>query len=581
MSAQSLMMSGNAASQAETPVGELDRVIAELRDKATEFARLAPREKAQLLREQIPALRAVVEGWVASACQAKGIDPATPMAGEEWLAGPATTMRNLRLLGQSLEQIAASGRPPLGRAVRTRSLAGEARVEADVFPGSAHDAALFSGFSARVLFQPGLDEAAVRERQASFYQRRDPVGGVSLVLGAGNVASIPPMDALYKLFVDGNVCLLKMNPVNEYLGPHFERGFAPLIRRGYLRIVYGGGEVGKYLVEHPGIDDIHITGSDRTHDLIVWGPPGPERERRRAANQPLLQKSITSELGNVSPVAIVPANYSDVELWFQARSVASMVANNGSFNCNAAKMLITAADWAQRDEFHRLLVRALGAAPLRRAYYPGAHDRYRQLTEGRTCERLGEPGADQIAWTLISGVDSATPDEKLFHTEPFCGILTETALPAREPEAFLSAATHFMNDRLWGTLNAAIVIHPGHERDPVIGQALDHAVRDLRYGTVAINHWPALGYGLVTPPWGGHPSATLGNIQSGLGWVHNTFLLEGIEKSVVRGPLVARPKPAWFVDNRATDRIGRKLVAFEAAPSWFRVPGMALAALGG
>ena len=65
MSAQSLMMSGNAASQAETPVGELDRVIAELRDKATEFARLAPREKAQLLREQIPALRAVVEGWVA------------------------------------------------------------------------------------------------------------------------------------------------------------------------------------------------------------------------------------------------------------------------------------------------------------------------------------------------------------------------------------------------------------------------------------------------------------------------------------------------------------------------------------
>jgi len=32
---------------------------------------------------------------------------------------------------------------------------------------------------------------------------------------------------------------------------------------------------------HAGVDEIHITGSDKTHDLIVWGPPGPAREERK------------------------------------------------------------------------------------------------------------------------------------------------------------------------------------------------------------------------------------------------------------------------------------------------------------
>ena len=52
---------------------------------------------------------------------------------------------------------------------------------------------------------------------------------VALVLGAGNVASIGPLDVVHKLFVEGQVALLKLNPVNEYLGPFFEEAFADLI----------------------------------------------------------------------------------------------------------------------------------------------------------------------------------------------------------------------------------------------------------------------------------------------------------------------------------------------------------------
>ena len=112
-----------------------------------------------------------------------------------------------------------------------------------------------------------------------------------MILGAGNVSCIPPMDVAYKMFVEGMVCVLKMNPVNEWVGPYLERALAAAHRRAAIsRIVYGGGDVGAYLVDHPLVDDVHITGSDKTHDLIVWGPPGPERERRNAANDPLLQE---------------------------------------------------------------------------------------------------------------------------------------------------------------------------------------------------------------------------------------------------------------------------------------------------
>jgi hypothetical protein len=579
MADQALMMSGTATSKSETARPELDSAVETVAGKATEFARLSVADKIRLLRETIPGVVAAADGWIASACSAKGINPSSTTSGEEWIAGPITTVRNLRLLADSMEEIARSGRPPLGRAVRTRS---DGRVEIEVFPTSGQDKALFGGFSGYCLMQKGVDEKTAREKQASFYQKKDPQGGVSLILGAGNVSSIPPMDVLYKMFVDGNVCVLKMNPVNEYLGPHLEKAMAPLISRGYLRVTYGAGDVGKYLVEHAAVQDIHITGSNHTHDLIVWGPAGAERDRRKKENQPLLKKTITSELGNVSPVAIVPGDYSEDELWFQARNVASMVTNNGSFNCNAAKVLITSSKWAQRETFGKLVQKALGEAPLRRAYYPGARDRYNDLTKGRNgLHKFGTPNDEQLPWTFIPDVDAKNETERLFCVEPFCGILTETALEAGDPEGFLDAATHFMNERMWGTLNAAIVLHPKQEKDPTVAKKLDQCIVDLDYGTVAINHWPALGYGFVSPPWGGHPSATLDDIQSGLGWVHNTFMLEGIDKSVIRGGIKVAPKPAWFYDNKKVNVLGPKLLKFEADPGWLKVPGLAMTALGG
>jgi acyl-CoA reductase-like NAD-dependent aldehyde dehydrogenase len=565
-------MSAAAASAAPTDERKIDEAVAAVRAHAREFARLAPAARAALVRECLVGLVAAAPAWVAEGAEVRGADP-----GEEWLAGPSATVRMYRLLAESLDQISASGRPLLGRGVRTRQ---DGRTEIALFPASLLDGVTFGGFSGYALMDPGVDERAARERQAAFYQRRDPEGGVSVILGAGNVASIPPMDVATKMFIEGFVCVLKMNPVNEWVGKHLERALAALVQRGFLRIVYGGAEVGQYLVYHRDVDDVHITGSDRTHDAIVWGPPGPERDRRMAANDPLLKVPISSELGNVSPVAIVPHTYSDAELWFQSRNVVSMVFNNGSFNCNAAKMLITAKGWGQRDKFLDLVAAGLASAPTRKAYYPGAFDRYRTLLDGHGgVQKFGETGPDRLQWALVRGLDAGDTREPLFRTEPFCGIISETSVGSADPVEFLATATRFMNDRLWGTLNATLIVHPKSEADPQVRKALDNAVLALRYGTVGINHWPALGYAWGTLPWGGHQSATLRNIQSGLGWVHNTYMLDGIDKAVLRGPLTVRPYPLWFFDNGKAGKVGPVMVDMEASPSWLKLPGLLMRVL--
>ncbi len=573
-------MSASAQSTAATPHPRLDEALAALKAKATPFARLSPAEKAKLLRACVETTLAEARAWTTSAVAAKGLSMSAPHAFEEWAAGPMTTVRNVRLFAEMLEEIAKTGKVPLDDA--RFSLADDGVTQVRVFPNSAMDKALYAGITATVRMEKGLSAADVRAKAGSFYGKKSPEGRVSLVLGAGNVGSIAPMDALYKMFVDGCVCLVKMNPVNEYLEQHYGRSLQPLVDAGYLQFVRGGGEEGAYLCSHALVDDVHITGSDRTHDLIVWGPPGPERDRRKTEHDPLLKKPISSELGCVTPVVIVPGVFSDSELQFTAENVASMVTNNASCNCNAGKMLVTSGAWPQRKDFLGRVRAVLSAQRPRKAYYPGAFDRWKALTAGHDqVEKLGEASEGELPWTLIFGLDSKDASETLFVTEPFCPILSETTLDEAEPARFLAAATTFCNERLWGTLSAVLMIHPKTQSQPGVGDALERTIAELRYGAVGVNVWTGLVYGLVTPPWGAHPTSTPEDIQGGLGWVHNTFMLEGIEKCVLRAPLTASPKPPWFVTHKNAHSVGEKLVEMEAHPSWLKVPAIALGVLKG
>ncbi|RME01609.1 MAG: aldehyde dehydrogenase family protein [Deltaproteobacteria bacterium] len=388
------------------------------------------------------------------------------------------------------------------------------------------------------------------------------------------------MDALYKMFVERKSVILKMNPVNAYLGPFIEEAFCELVDAGYFAVVYGGAEVGAYLVEHAGVDEIHITGSNHTHDRIVWGPPGPEREARIAANDPLVKKEITSELGNVSPVVVVPGVFSEKELDFQAANIASMLANNAGFNCNAAKLLVLSRHWPQRERFLERLAEKFREIPPRKAYYPGAAERHRRFLEGHAhVETFGEAGEGELPWALIRDIDPEARDDLCFREEAFCSILGETSLPEKDPLAFLDRAVTFCNEAVWGTLNITLIVPSAFERNE--REAMLAAIDRLRYGTVGINHWAGLVYGMVSPPWGAFPGSPLTDIQSGRGWVHNTFLFDAPQKVVLRGPLTVSPRPAWFYDHRSVHELGRRLTRFEETGSLLALPSVVFSALKG
>ena len=175
---------------------------------------------------------------------------------------------------------------------------------ADVFPAPGFDKLLFQGFTGTVVMQEDVTIDNLRDNMFWEYTRHasgDREGLVALVLGAGNVSSIGPMDVLTKLFQEGQVCILKMNPVNEYLGPFIEEGFKPLVDEGFLRVCYGGAEVGAHLCMHDGIAEIHITGSDKTHDMIVWGPPGTSESEERKRMTPSVRSESHRSSGTSRP----------------------------------------------------------------------------------------------------------------------------------------------------------------------------------------------------------------------------------------------------------------------------------------
>ncbi len=553
-----------------TPRDEIDRTIARLASRRDAWVALSTTERADLLERCIVKTLSISEGWVEAACLAKGIDPKSPRAGEEWLGGPMTTIRNLRLYAEALR---ADGAPSIPRTYSRP----DGQVVCEVFPQNTLDSLMWTGFKGEVWLEPGAEPT-----QGALYRRKksghaEP-GKIGLILGAGNVASIGPMDALYKLVVDDEVALVKTNPVNAYLQPFWEEAFRPLLDAGFFAVVRGGADVGEYLCHHPEIASVHITGSDRTHDAIVWGT-GAEQARRKRDDDPFLTKPITSELGAVTPCIVVPGNWSLEDLKFQARHVAGMVVNNASFNCNACKVIVTQKSWPQREQFLELVHAALAQTPSRKAYYPGAQQRYQGfLDHYPLAEALAERTKDQVPWTVLPEVP-AEKGEYALTNEAFCGVLAETSLEASDPADFMAKATEFANDSCWGTLSCMVLIHP--ETQTLYGRSLDAMLAGLRYGGIGVNCWAGVIYGLVVTTWGAFPGHPLDEIQSGRGVVHNALLIDHPQKSVIRAPFRISPTPAWFPDHKTLHRLGPALCRFEAAPGFFKLPPVIAAAFAG
>jgi acyl-CoA reductase-like NAD-dependent aldehyde dehydrogenase len=502
-------------------VSQIDAAIERLDSRQEAWQKVDTPARIDYLKRCMTGVMSVAQDWAIAACQAKGTD----LVGEEWLTSSVTSLMMLRAIIRTLE----------GREVKVEN--GIARV----FPDNLIDRLLWLGFRGEVW----VDRSPLNPPRVGDFEH-----GIALVLGAGNVGSTSPMDLLYKLFAENQVVLLKMNPVNEYVGKFLEQALEPLITDGFLQIVYGGSDVGSYLCQHPKIGSIHMTGSHHTYNAIATSKP------------------ITSELGCVTPVLIVPGDWSESDLKFQARHVASMVINNASFNCVAAKLLVTAKGWKLRDRFLSLLREEFAKTPNRKAYYPGAQQRYQEfLDRYPQSEMFGTRTEDVVPWTLIPNVE----DDYALQMEAFCGVLAEVSLEATTANDFLDKAIPFVNQQVWGNLSCVILTKTN----------IDRAIAELNYGAIGVNVWTGVIYALPDLAWGAFPGNTSEDIQSGQGFVHNSYFLQNPKKSVLYAPFRIFPTPFWFVDHRNLTNFAKRAAELQLTPTWGKFAQVIFEALRG
>lgn len=558
----------------------IDKALEELSAGEKIWAATSLQQRRQLLDQVRDLTVEHAQEWVDAAAGIKGLPVDSPLRGEEWLTGPYAVALNTTALARSLGRL-SDGKSPLDGVGFGTAPGG--RTTVDVFPLDIYDRLLLSGFSAEVWLQPGVgrDEAI---REAGLAERTPAAThGIGAVLGAGNIFSIAPLDTLYELFAHNRVVALKVNPVTDPLVPAWTAVLQPFIDLGVVRILTGGAEAGGYLVSHRLVDHVHMTGSALTHDAIVYGT-GADGARRKAADEPVLDKPITSELGGVSPTIVLPGRWTKADIRFQAEHVATQRLHNNGYNCVASQVVVLSKGWAQRQEFIDALRAAVDAAPARPAYYPGSDNRVAAATETYPdALRLGENGAR----TLIVDPEDRTA---LLNTEYFGPVLGIIEIDCDELD-FPEEAARTVNDEFVGTLGVNIIADPATITS--MGARFDELITALHYGTVAVNAWTGVGYLTATATWGAFPGHTRNDVQSGIGVVHNGFLIDKTERTVVRGPFrpmprsllrgefAISPKPPWFVTNRTAASTGRLLVNFVGKPSPTRLPAIFASALRG
>ena len=578
------MTSHETSSTSSFSLEEFDRALSELEASKQEWAELAVEERINLLKAMKDALAAVAEDWALTAARHKKIPEGSALEGEEWLSGPYAMMCGLNALIDTLSQLDDKA---FVKRLKTRLLS-SGQLAVRVLPVSFKDELALPDVKAEVWMQSHVTQDNLRDHAASVYDiaPKDRKGRVALVLGAGNIASIAPLDVLHKLISEHQVVILKMNPVNDYLTDYLKAAMKPLIDRGFVRVVCGAADAGAYLCNHPLIEEIHITGSAATHDAIVWGV-GPEAQQKRTSNTPKTTKRVTSELGGISPTIVVPGPWSDADVKYQAEHIASQKLHNSGHNCVACQALLLPKDW---DKTKLLMqeIEAVAQAHSRPAYYPGSQQRMdvfeQTASDVASIDRLN--GAPPL---LIGELGDK---EWGMDNECFAPALATKSFDASDVATYLRTVIAYANKNLAGTLGANILIHPQTLRD--IGkEKFEEIISDLHYGTIAINTWCGLAFNAPSCPWGAFPGHTLQDIQSGIGTVHNTLMLEDTERVVVQGPwrpfprsvfngeMTMFPKPPYFITHKTQRVLGRLLTQFQHRPSLLQLPGIFINALRG
>ena len=525
---------------------DIDRFITTLRTKSKEFNSISNVQLASMLEETISNIKEVAFFWATICSDNKGTTK-TPAEGEEWLGGPFASVLATQYYIKSLTND--------DDLVEKKYNSEENSYK--VFPNSFTERITFPFIDAKVIFNKSMSFEDINKYRG-FSKRYDIDPSITLVLGAGNFSSIPYLDVLYHLITRKSVILLKLNPVNEYLKPVFEKVFQSFIERGYIIVTTGNIDESKYMAKHPGINHIHLTGSDKTFEDIVYGRELTEKERKSKSLSKINNKPITSELGNVTPIIIHPGKWSTSDIKYQARKIVTAKLNNNGFNCIAAQVVVLPDGWGQTETLIKFVKHYMSKAKERKAYYPESIERLEKLEKDKGYERVNALSCVTPHLTREIKAYSKFEIDEVWSSTIYFKKIEYTSV-----EDFANKAIDYCNNELWGNLGVSVIIKD-HDRK-FNNHITNLYVDNLNYGTVAINEWAAIGYIIPQLPWGGFPGNRDNDIQSGQSVVHNSMLFESPLKGVVNTKFrISRIiDPPWFVTNKKARRLFKNLTYYQ------------------
>jgi len=525
---------------------DIDRFITTLRTKSKEFNSISNVQLASMLEETISNIKEVSFFWATICSDNKGTTK-TPAEGEEWLGGPFASVLATQYYIKSLTN---------DDDLKEKKYNSEENSY-KVFPNNFTERITFPFIDAKVIFNKSMSFDDINKYRG-FSKRYDIDPSITLVLGAGNFSSIPYLDVLYHLITRKSVILLKLNPVNEYLKPVFEKVFQNFIERGYIIVTTGNIDESKYMATHPGINHIHLTGSDKTFEDIVYGRELTDKERKTKSLSKINNKPISSELGNVTPIIIHPGKWSTSDIKYQARKIVTAKLNNNGFNCIAAQVVVLPDGWGQTDTLIKFVKHYMSKAKERKAYYPESIERLEKLEKDKGYERVNALSCVTPHLTREIKAYSKFEVDEVWSSTIYFKKIEYTSV-----EDFADKAIDYCNDELWGNLGVSVIIK---DHDRKFNKHITNLYIDkLNYGTVAINEWAAIGYIIPQLPWGGFPGNRDNDIQSGQSVVHNSMLFESPLKGVVNTKFrISRIiDPPWFVTNKKARRLFRNLTYYQ------------------
>ena len=317
----------------------------------------------------------------------------------------------------------------------------------------------------------------------------------------GVVAAITPWNSpltleaqkLAPILAAGNSVILKPSEVTPQIALEYAQIAIDVgLPAGVINVVTGDGDIGRYLVGHPGVDMISFTGGTAAGKAIA------EAAGRRLA-------PVILELGGKSPNIV----FADCDLKSAAKGVAGGIFSSGGQSCIAGSRV-----FVERSIFDRFLDQLKAEAETYRMGLPESPDtrigpmasfRHRDFVASAVASGIAEGGR------VIAG--GAVPDDSRFGAGAYF------------PATILTGVTNkakISREELFGPV--AVVIPFDGEQD-LVGQANDsdfglaagiwtsdyrkawRVARALQAGTVWINTYKETS---ISTPFGGFKQSGLG-----------------------------------------------------------------------